>query len=177
MSSGNYGNPMQGGKGVKVGSALSNFNQGTLEATNNALDFAIQGEGFFVVSGGDKDFFSRVGSFDTDSDNYLIDSNTGYKVIDTNGNTITVPYNSTVSGKASSKVSLTGNLDASAANKTAEVVMTTSALTSSSTAATTTTTLNSLDTNTTDYISGDTILITGTKPDGTSVSTTRSEER
>jgi len=172
MSSGNNGNPMQVGKGVKVGSASSNFNQGTLEATNNALDFAIQGEGFFVVSGGDKDFFSRVGSFDTDSDNYLIDSNTGYKVIDTNGNNITVPYNSTVSGKASSKVSLTGNLDASAANTTSEVVMTTSALTSSSTAATASTTLNSLDSNTTDYVAGDTILITGTKPDGTSVSAT-----
>ena len=113
-----------------------------------------------------------MGAFDTDADNYLIDSNTGYKVIDTNGNTITVPYNSTVSGKATSKVSITGNLDASAANTTSEVVMTTSALTSSSVAATTTTTLNSLDTNTTDYVGGDTILITGTKPDGTSVSTT-----
>ncbi|HHT9108034.1 MAG TPA: flagellar hook-basal body complex protein [Candidatus Wunengus sp. YC63] len=172
MSSGNNGNPMQVGKGVKVGSASSNFSQGTLEATNNALDFAIQGEGFFVVSGGDKDFFSRVGSFDTDSDNYLIDSNTGYKVIDTNGNTITVPYNSTVSGKSTSKVDLTGNLDASAANATSEVVMTTSALTSSSTAATASTTLNSLDSNTTDYVAGDTILITGTKPNGTSVSST-----
>ncbi len=172
MSTGNNGNPMQVGKGVKVGSASSNFSQGTLEATNNALDFAIQGEGFFVVSGGDKDFFSRVGSFDTDADNYLIDSNTGYKVVDTNGNTIAIPYNSTVSGKATSKVSLTGNLDASAASTTAEVVMTTSALTSSSVAATTTTTLNSLDSNTTDYVSGDTILITGTKPDGTSVSAT-----
>src|SRR3990167_8782353 len=155
MSSGNYGNPMQGGKGVKVGSALSNFNQGTLEATNNALDFAIQGEGFFVVSGGDKDFFSRVGSFDTDSDNYLIDSNTGYKVIDTNGNNITIPYNSTVSGKATYKVDLTGNLDASAESTTAEVVMTSSALTSSSVPATSATTLNSLDSNTTDYVAGD----------------------
>src|SRR3989304_2521181 len=125
-----------------------------------------------VGNGGTKDFFTRVGSFDTDADNYLIDSNTGYKVIDTNGKTITVPYNSTVSGKATSKASLTGNLDASASSTTAEVVMTSSALTSSSTAATATTTLNSLDTNTTDYVAGDTVLITGTKADGTSVSAT-----
>jgi flagellar hook protein FlgE len=172
MSNGNNGNPMQVGKGVKIGNISSNFSQGTLETTNNAFDFAIQGEGFFVVSGGDKDFFTRVGSFDTDSDNYLIDSNTGYKVVDTNGNDIAIPYNSTVSGKATSKVSLTGNLDASAANSTSEVVMTTSALTASSVAATASTTLNSLDSNTTDYIAGDTILITGTKPDGTSVSAT-----
>ena len=113
-----------------------------------------------------------MGSFDTDSDNYLIDSNTGYKVIDTNGNDIAIPYNSTVSGKATSKVDLTGNLDASAASSTAEVVMTTGAHTVSSVAATTTTTLNSPDSNTTDYVAGDTILITGTKPDGTSVSAT-----
>ena len=172
MSNGNSGNPMQVGKGVKVGNISSNYSQGTLETTNNALDFAIQGEGFFVVSGGDKNFFTRVGSFDTDQDNYLIDSNTGYKVIDTNGKTITIPYNSTVSGKATSKVDLTGNLQAAAASETAEVVMTTGALTASSIAATSATTLNSLDSNTTDYVSGDTILITGTKPDGTSVSVT-----
>ena len=172
MASGNNGNPMQVGKGVKIGSTSSNFSQGTLETTNNALDFAIQGDGFFVVNGGDKDYFSRVGSFDTDENNYLVDSNTGYNVVDTNGNSITIPYNSTVSGKATSKVSLTGNLDASAASTTAEIVMTSSALTSSSTAATATTTLNSLDSNTTDYVSGDTILITGTKPDETSVSAT-----
>ena len=172
VANGNNGNPMPIGKGVKLGSISTDYSQGTLETTNNALDFAIQGEGFFVVSGGDKDFFSRVGSFDTNSDNYLIDSNTGYKVIDTNGNAITIPYNSTVPGKATSKVSLTGNLDASAESTTAEVVMTSSALTSSSVPATSATTLNSLDSNTTDYVAGDTILITGTKPDETSVSAT-----
>ena len=172
VSNGNNGNPMPIGKGVKLGSISTDYSQGTLETTNYALDFAIQGEGFFVVSGGDKDFFSRVGSFDTNADNYLIDSNTGYKVIDTNGNAIIIPYNSTVPGKATSKVSLTGNLDASDASTPAEVVMTTSALTSSSVPATTATTLNSLDTNTTDYVAGDTILITGTKPDGTNVSAT-----
>ena len=171
MSNGSN-NPLQVGKGVKVASTTSNFSQGTLEATNNALDFAIQGGGFFVVNGGTKDFFTRVGSFDTDESNYLVDANTGYKVIDTNGNTITIPYNTTVSGKATSKASLTGNLDASSASTTAEVVMTSSALTSSSTAATAATTLNSLDTNTTDYVAGDTVLITGNKPDGTSVSAT-----
>jgi len=172
MANGGSGNPMQVGKGVKIGNISSNFSQGTLETTNNAFDFAIQGEGFFVVSGGDKNFFSRVGSFATDENNYLIDSNTGYKVVDTNGNDITIPYNSTVSGKSTSKVYLTGNLDASEANSSSEVVMTTSALTSSSTAATSTTTLNSLDSNTTDYVAGDTILISGTKPDGSSVSST-----
>lgn len=169
---GTNGNPMQVGKGVKFASITSNFSQGTLESTNNVFDLAIQGEGFFVVNGGSKDFFTRVGAFSTDEDNYLVDSNTGYKVLDTNGKEISIPYDSTVSGKATSKAYITGNLDASALSSTAEVLIMSSALTESSTAATTATELNDLDSNTTDYIAGDTILITGTKSDGTAVSAT-----
>ncbi len=172
MAIGANGNPMQVGKGVKFASITSNFSQGTLESTNNVFDLAIQGEGFFVVNGGSKDFFTRVGAFSTDENNYLVDSNTGYKVLDTNGREITIPYDSTVSGKATSKAYLTGNLDASASSSTAEVLIMSSALTASSTAATTATALNSLDSNTTDYVAGDTILITGTSPNGTTVSAT-----
>lgn len=172
LSNGKSGNPMQVGKGVNAGSITSNFSQGTLESTNNALDFAIQGDGFFVVSGGDKNFFTRVGAFATDENSYLIDSNTGYKVLDTNGNSITVPYDSTVAGNATSKIYLTGNLNAASISSTSEVVLMDSALKASGSAATSATTLNSLDSNTTDYSAGDTILITGTKPDGTSVSVT-----
>ncbi|MCF6154406.1 MAG: flagellar hook protein FlgE [Candidatus Brocadia sp.] len=169
---GTNGNPMQVGKGVKFASITSNFSQGTLESTNNVFDLAIQGEGFFVVNGGSKDFFTRVGAFSTDEDNYLVDSNTGYKVLDTNGKEISIPYDSTVSGKATSKAYITGNLDASASSSTAEVLIMSTALTESSTAATTATELNDLDSNTTDYVAGDTILITGTKSDGTAVSAT-----
>jgi len=171
VSNGKSGNPMQIGKGVNMGSISSNFAQGTLETTNNAFDFAIEGDGFFVVSGGSKDYFTRVGAFATDQDNYLIDSNTGYKVVDTNGKSITIPYSSTVSGNATTKGYLTGNLDAAGNTSKAEVVMMDSGFTySSGTVATTATTLNNLDSNTTDYITGDTILISGTKSDGTSVS-------
>lgn len=172
LSNGKSGNPMQVGKGVNTGSITSNFAQGTLESTNNALDFAIQGDGFFVVSGGSKNFFTRVGAFSTNENNYLIDSNTGYKVLDTNGDSITIPYDSTVAGKATSKVFLTGNLNAASTSSTAEVVIMDSALTASSSAAALTTLLNDLDSNTTNYSSGNTILITGTKSNGTSVSAT-----
>lgn len=173
MSNGKSGNPMQVGKGVNVGSISSNFSQGTLETTNNPFDFAIQGDGFFVVSGGSKDYFTRVGAFATDENSYLVDSNTGYKVLDTNGKDIAIPYNSTVSGNATSKATLTGNLDASGSSSESEVVMMTSGLTySSGTVATTATPLNNLDSNTTDYVAGDTILISGTKSDGSTVSST-----
>lgn len=172
LSNGKSGNPMQVGKGVTIGSITSNFSQGTLETTNRPFDFALQGEGFFVLNGGSRDYFTRVGAFTVDSSNNLVDSNTGYKVMDTSGKSIEIPYGSTVLGKGTTRVSLTGNLDASAFNTTSEVLLTASSLTVSGVAATTTTALNSLDSNTTDYVNGDTILITGTKSDGTPISAT-----
>ncbi|NUO08842.1 MAG: flagellar hook-basal body complex protein [Candidatus Brocadia sp.] len=172
MAIGTNGNPMQVGKGVKFASITSNFSQGTLESTNNVFDLAIQGEGFFVVNGGSKDFFTRVGAFATDENNYLVDSNTGYKVLDTNGNEIIVPYDSTVSGKATSKAYITGNLGASKTSTTGEVLIMSTALTEGNNEATAGTELNDLDSNTTPYANGDTILITGTKSDGTAVSAT-----
>jgi flagellar hook protein FlgE len=169
---GSNGNPMQVGKGVKFSSITTDFQQGNLEGTNNPLDLAIQGDGFFVVNGGSKDYFTRVGTFSTDINNLLVDSNTGFKVLDVNSNEITIPYDSSVSGNATTKAYITGNLSADNLNSAAEVLMMSNALTSSSTAATTATTLNSLDSNSTDYVAGDTILITGTMSDGTAVSAT-----
>ncbi|MBI5306785.1 MAG: flagellar hook-basal body complex protein [Planctomycetes bacterium] len=164
---------MQVGKGVAVGSITSNFSQGTLETTNRPFDFALQGEGFFVLNGGSRDYFTRVGAFNVDSSNYLVDSNTGYQVMDTSGKSIEIPYGSTVMGKGTARVSLSGNLDAAAFSTMSEVLLMASPLTIGGVAATASTPLNSLDSNTTDYVSGvDTILITGTKSDGTPISAT-----
>ena len=174
VATGKGGNPMQVGKGVTVGSITSNFSQGTLETTNRQFDFALQGEGFFVLNGGSKDYFTRVGAFAVDAKNGLVDSNTGYKVMDTSGKAIEIPYGSTVMGKGTARVGLSGNLDASAFSSPSEVLLMKSPLTiSNGTAkAALTTDLNSLDSNTTDYVNGDTILITGTKSDGTPVPAT-----
>ncbi len=129
-------NPMQVGMGVKVGSISSLFTQGTLEATNNEFDFAIQGNGFFVLSGGDKNFFSRVGTFATDSSNILVDSTSGYKVLDSAGKTITIPYGSTVSGTETSSTTLTGTLNSASSSSSGEVLLSSSALTYSDEATT-----------------------------------------
>ncbi len=162
-------NPMQIGMGVKVGSISSLFSQGTLEATNNEFDFAIQGDGFFVLNGGNKNFFSRVGTFATDASNQLVDSTTGYQILDSSGKTITIPYGSSVSATKTSTMTLTGTLESTPSSSSGEVLILSSALTSSSVAATGATTLNALDTNTTDYTSGtDIITISYTEPDGTS---------
>ena len=183
LSNGKGGNPMQVGKGVTTGSITSNFSQGTLETTNRPFDFALQGEGFFVLNGGSRDYFTRVGAFTVDSSNMLVDSNTGYKVMDTSGKSIEIPYGSTVMGKGTARVSLSGNLDAEAFNTMSEVLLMQSPLTTGggTAIADDTTPLNSLDSCTTDYVAydagppvvqADTILITGTLSDGTPVSAT-----
>lgn len=162
-------NPMQIGMGVKIGSISSIFSQGTLEATNNEFDFAIQGDGFFVLNGGNKNFFSRVGTFATDASNQLVDSTSGYQILDSSGKTITIPYGSSVSATKTSSMTLTGTLESTPSSSSGEVLLLSSALTySSGTTAVGTTKLNDLDTNTTDYTAGDKITISYTKPDGTS---------
>lgn len=166
------GNPMQVGKGVKYSSISSDFTTGSMNPTGRVLDLGIDGEGFFVVSGGSKNFFTRVGAFALDNNNALIDSGTGYKVIDTNGDEIVIPKNSTVSGQESSEVTVKGNLNNASLSEKAEVLIMGTSLQESSTAATTSTELNDLDSNSTDYADGETITIAGTKSDGSSLTAT-----
>src|SRR5690606_4798797 len=45
-------NPQQVGLGVKVGSIDTIMTGGPLQPTNRDLDFAIEGEGFFIVNDG-----------------------------------------------------------------------------------------------------------------------------
>ena len=62
---GNFGgsNPIQVGLGVRIGTIDVNHTQGSLLTTGVASDLAIQGAGFFVLSDGTGNFFTRDGSF------------------------------------------------------------------------------------------------------------------
>lgn len=51
--------------------------QGTLESTSNPLDFAVEGEGFFVVENTEGQFLTRNGRFKLDSEGYLVDKSGG----------------------------------------------------------------------------------------------------
>src|SRR5665213_993443 len=56
------------GLGVKVGSSEKLFTQGSLQETDNPLDMAIQGDGFFQVTMPDgTTAYSRDGSFKQDA--------------------------------------------------------------------------------------------------------------
>ncbi len=168
---GSNGNPMQVGKGVKLANISSDFATGSMDPTGSIYDLGIEGEGFFVVSGGDKNFFTRVGAFELDDNNILVDKSSNYKVMDTNGNEIIVPIDSTVSGQATSRATIKGNLNNALTSNEAEVLIMLTGLKESSVAATAATELNDLDSNSTDYSDGNTIRINGTKSDGTAIPT------
>jgi len=65
----------QVGRGVRVSTVFSDFGQGSFEASTEATDMAISGDGMFVVSpiGEDDKFYSRAGNFRFNNDGYLTD--------------------------------------------------------------------------------------------------------
>jgi len=56
-------NPQQMGSGVGIGGIVPNMNQGNLVNTGNPLDLAIEGEGYFVLSDGQQNIYTRAGAF------------------------------------------------------------------------------------------------------------------
>lgn len=81
----------QVGLGTRIGSISSDFTQGAMNASNGAFDYAIQGEGFFMVQLEDgSTAYTRNGHFNmsvTSTGIALTDSN-GRPVLDTNGQPI-----------------------------------------------------------------------------------------
>lgn len=66
------------GDGVLTNEVAQQFSQGSLQFTNNALDLAITGNGFFatVPEQTSRDFsFTRAGQFKLDDDNFVVNSN------------------------------------------------------------------------------------------------------
>ncbi|HEX7553981.1 MAG TPA: flagellar hook-basal body complex protein, partial [Geothrix sp.] len=69
------GNPIQFGLGVQTNSVNQDFAQASFQSTGNALDMALQGNGFFTLQTTDgKQVFSRAGNFTRNSDGYLVAS-------------------------------------------------------------------------------------------------------
>lgn len=60
------------GLGVSLGAVAQQFTQGNLTTTNNPLDLAINGGGFFRLSQGGTISYSRNGQFQTDRNGFLI---------------------------------------------------------------------------------------------------------
>lgn len=72
------------GIGTKVSGVVQEFNQGNITASNNPLDIAINGAGFFRMSNNGSITYARNGQFQLDKKGYIVDSRgsnlTGYTV-------------------------------------------------------------------------------------------------
>ncbi|AEG15344.1 flagellar hook-basal body protein [Desulfofundulus kuznetsovii DSM 6115] len=69
-------NPSQVGTGVIVAGIGTNMGQGALQGTGRTLDLAIQGNGFFKVTGtSGKSVYTRNGIFYIDQNGFMVDSN------------------------------------------------------------------------------------------------------
>jgi flagellar basal-body rod protein FlgG len=71
------------GLGTRVSSTQTNYGQGAIQTTNNPLDIAIEGNGFFSVTDPQGDFlYTRAGNFDVNANNELVlgSAQTGWKL-------------------------------------------------------------------------------------------------
>lgn len=73
-------NPKQVGLGMQIASIDTIFNQGSLQTTGVKSDVAIQGEGFFILSDGDVDLYTRAGTFNIDENGTLVNPANGMRV-------------------------------------------------------------------------------------------------
>lgn len=62
------------GRGVQVAAVNQEFTQGNISFTDNNLDLAISGRGFFILSDNGTRIYSRAGAFQVDRDGYVINS-------------------------------------------------------------------------------------------------------
>ncbi|MHC4642959.1 MAG: flagellar hook protein FlgE [Planctomycetota bacterium] len=179
-------NPQQIGSGVQVGGITPDTSQGNLIRTNSPLDLAIEGEGYFVLSDGSRNVYSRAGAFAVDAGSNLVDPSTGYIVqrigtvgesdgFQTPGDTNTkVPYDVAMPASATSEIKVAGNLSADAMLETAQtnVLRSDTAYTTSGNSALGGTLISDLDQFSGAFGAVDTdgkLYVTGIAPDGTAI--------
>ncbi len=66
------------GTGTHIEELYTTFGQGSIEETSRACDFALEGEGFFVIATADGDRYTRDGGFAVNSAGYLVTSEGQY---------------------------------------------------------------------------------------------------
>ena len=175
-------NPQQMGSGVGIAGISPNMSQGNIVNTGNPLDLAIEGEGYFVVSDGSQNFYTRAGVFAVDAASNLVDPTTGYLVqrigsvgvsdgFQTAGDSnVHVPYDVAMAARATTEIRIVGNLSADAQLPTTQTnVLESQAVytTNNGTTAVETTLIDDLDQTTTGTYSSATIEVTGYEHDGT----------
>ncbi|MHC4733562.1 MAG: flagellar hook-basal body complex protein [Planctomycetota bacterium] len=182
-------NPQQIGSGVQVAGITPDTSQGNLIRTNSPLDLAIEGEGYFVLSDGSRNVYTRAGAFAVDAGSNLVDPSTGNIVqrIGTVGESdgfqtpgdanIKIPFDVAMPANATSEIKVSGNLsaDSTLPATQANLLRSDTTYTSSNVNATASTLIADLDQYTGTLTSG-VITFAGYKPDGTALGSSPSTD-
>lgn len=116
-------NPIQMGPGVSIASIDTIFGITSFQDTGKATDLGIDGEGFFVLSDGSRNYYTRVGNFDFDSEGNLVSLLNGMHVMgwmaqpdgsiktDVEPVNICINMSETEPAKATENIYFAGNLD------------------------------------------------------------------
>lgn len=122
-------NPAQVGLGVRLAGVTLNMAQGASQLTGRSTDFAIQGDGFFVVDQGGTRAYTRAGSFSLDGLGQLVSSEGAFVqgwqasatgVVDTNAGVglLRIPVGQTIAPVATTSMTIGGNLPSDVATGT-----------------------------------------------------------
>jgi len=122
-------NPAQVGLGVRLAGVTVNMAQGASQLTGRSTDFAIQGDGFFVVDQGGTRAYTRAGSFSLDGLGQLVTSEGGFVLgwqadavgnVDTNASVglLRIPVGQTIAPVTTTSIDIGGNLPADVATGT-----------------------------------------------------------
>ncbi|OAI42764.1 hypothetical protein AYO38_02885 [bacterium SCGC AG-212-C10] len=121
-------NPAQIGLGTTLSGIDNVMSQGSLQSTGKLTDMAIQGDGFFVVSDGSRNYYTRDGAFDIGVDGGLVNPSNGLRVmgwmVDATGNVTTngpmvpikIPFGAQISVRPTTNMKMEGNLDKNMTN-------------------------------------------------------------
>jgi flagellar hook protein FlgE len=102
------------GAGVHVNAEQQNFRQGDMRQTNNPLDAALDGNGFFVLERDGQVYYTRAGQFEFDKAGILTERTSGAKVMMSSDTSSLGPLQidpfRTFAPKATTEAKLSGNL-------------------------------------------------------------------
>lgn len=115
-------NPYQIGMGVQTAATQRNFTGGTVQATGDQRDLAIQGNGLFIVEQAGQQYYTRAGAFRQNSNNDLValggerlmgyPVDRGYEVVTGALAPINIPVGTLTIAEATENVRFAGNLNA-----------------------------------------------------------------
>ncbi|MHC4692131.1 MAG: flagellar hook-basal body complex protein [Planctomycetota bacterium] len=147
--------------GIGISGITPNMPKGNIINTGNPLDLAIEGDGYFVLSDGKQNVYTRSAAFVVNSNSNLVDPVTGYniqrigsdgevEVFQTPGdNNVRIPYGAVMSANGTSEIKVSGNLSSDATtvggSQTQQIASNVTYTSSGGTAATASTELDQLD--------------------------------